>query len=323
MRILDIVRPAIAGVIVGILLTGVAGAAETTLKFAFNKSIDQLPIFVADKKGYLAAEGLKIDYLAFNNGPAAASAVAGGSADIGYAATMPVIVARSEGQPFKLFAALDFETAPTDYSVVLVASGRSGVQTLGELKSKTLALNTVGGQCELLARVQLKKSGVEYDAVKVVSVPFPQMQQTLQLGTVDAVCAFDPFRTSILQAPLNAKVLAAGMIGAPDFKGRYLNTGLYARADWIEAHPAEIKALVSALSKAVDTINSNDAEARQILGDEMKFPEAVLKGVRINFKNGIEVRASDLQPVIDSAFSVGMLKTKLDASDVVISISPK
>jgi NitT/TauT family transport system substrate-binding protein len=311
-----------AGVVGAVAMNGRApstptpGAkATTTIRFAYVKVLDELPFFVAEKEGYFKEEGLAIEHIVLNNGPAVVAALSSQSADIGFSATVPLMMARQANLPLQAFAAMDWENPPTEITNTLLTRDDSKIREAKDLSGKTLAINTTAGQCELLARIQLRKAGVPYESVKIVSIPFPQMAAALQLGTVDAVCTVDPFRTAIMQSPAKGRIIGAGMLTEDAPKVRYANTILYAQTPWLSLHHKEVKALVHALDRAAAKIKAEPARARQVLAEVMTLSPAVADAVHIGLGDTVSVRPENLQPVVDSAFTTGMLTTKLDAKD--------
>jgi ABC-type taurine transport system substrate-binding protein len=83
----------------------------------------------------------------------------------------------------------------------LIASARSGIKTLQELKGKTVASNATNGGCDLMIRDHIRAGGILASAMKMVVIPCPQMKAALELGTADAVCAVDPFYAAIMASP--------------------------------------------------------------------------------------------------------------------------
>ena len=191
----------LAAAFLGAVLTPLAQAqAPTKLTITYVPGIGCLPIFVADAMGYFKAEGLEFEGLPINTGPGAASAVASKSADVGFGGTLPTIVARGQGIPFKFMFGGYYEQEHVFSDSVIIASYKSGINSVADLKGKTIAVNNAGGINDLQVRLKLKEAGIPMDSVKMLQIPFPQMQAALEIGNADAVGTVDPFRTSILQA---------------------------------------------------------------------------------------------------------------------------
>ncbi len=105
-------------------------SAEETVRLAFLKTLGVVPVIDAQQMGYFSKEGLKVDMITVNNGPAVVAAVVGGSADIGFSATLPVVSAVAEHQPIREFMISTVERWPLEEGLgeYLVASERSGIK---------------------------------------------------------------------------------------------------------------------------------------------------------------------------------------------------
>ena len=173
------------------------------MRLTYLKTLAIVPVIDAQQMGYFSKEGLRVEMITLNNGPAVVSAVVGGSADIGFAATLPVISAVAEHQPIREFMISNVERWPLEEGLgeYLIASARSGAKTLQDLRGKTVASNATNGGCDLMIRDHIRAAGIPANAMKMVVIPFPQMKAALELGTVDAVCAIAPFYSAIMASP--------------------------------------------------------------------------------------------------------------------------
>lgn len=293
-----------------------APAAETsTVRFAYLTAVDLLPFYVADKKGYFAEAGLKVEPLVVTGGAAVVGAVVGGSAEVGYAGTVPLIAARIQGLPVKYFAGLALDKAPGNHTLVYMAHSRSGIRTAKDLAGKTVAMNARSGQCELIARLRLAEAGLSITDVKVTTIPFPQMQAALQLGSVDAACNNDPFLASMKKAGLNVPVMA-GLVAKEKLADLHLHSGMFSSETWLAQNPKAAAGFRSALDKAMAFIAGNDAEARRILAEYTKIEPEIAGAVELSIAR-TEITPAMLQPVIDAAAATGITPKAIPASELI------
>jgi len=131
----------------------VSAAEPVLVRFVYLTAVDLLPYFVADKKGYFAEVNLKVEPMLVTGGAAVVGAVSGGSAEVGYAGTVPLIAARIQGLPLKYFTGIALDKGPANHTLIYVASNKSGIKTAADLKGKMIAMNARSGQCELIARL--------------------------------------------------------------------------------------------------------------------------------------------------------------------------
>lgn len=291
--------------------------SPTPLKIAYVPGVGNLPIFVADVKGYFKAEGLEYEGLPINTGPGAATAVASKSADVGYGGTLPTIAARAEGILFKFVMGGYYEQERVFSDSVIIASNKSGINSVADLKGKTIAVNNAGGINDLQVRLKLKEANIPMDSVKMLAIPFPQMQAALELGNADAVGTVDPFRTSILEKNLG-KVIARGYVQEKDL-GKAIPVGsFYATEEWIKGNGETLARMKRAIVKANDFIAANPVEAKEILVQRLKFPAGLGKAITLP-PFSAKLDPSSIQAIIDGALSVGILKKAMTADDVLLT----
>lgn len=308
----------------GLLLTAlsvglVANAlAQEKVRFAYLKTTNIIPFYYASQKGYFKAEGVDLELIPVQNGPAAAAAVVSGSAQLGDAAPTPIIVARSQNQPFKFVIGVDWERTPDKLYDILIASKRSGVKSIKELAGKTVLMNAPGSLCELAWHEWLGKNGMTIKDVKMLVTPFPQYQAMLELGTADAACSAEPFTTAIKLSKVEPVVLGRGFIA--EEKQRYLIEGLFATDAWIEKNKKTIASIKKALTRALTELRSDKKALAAILKSEYRLPPPVAEAMPIDLNPQLDVDPADLEPMLAGMLKYGMVKPGLTAADLVADL---
>ncbi len=185
----------------------------TPLRVSNFQNTVVLGLYHGIDKGYFKEAGLDVELVRVATGAAAVSAVASGQADIGWAATTVPIFARSNGVKVKVFMTADQEGPPDHYGTFIDASAKSGINSFADLKGKTVMINAFGTAGELAIRDRLQKAGLNWDDVKKVTVPFPQMQAALELGNADVAVTIQPMHAAIMaNKAIGAKVLDGGTL---------------------------------------------------------------------------------------------------------------
>lgn len=313
----------LAKVLAGLLVL-LAGAvsAQTAVKVGGLRTIALLPVTYAVEKGYFKREGLDVEVVSVNSGPAVISALMSDSVQIGYSASLPVLFARAQHQPVRIFTAFTYETSKPDGQWTwLVASERSGVKSLKDLAGKTVALNASGALCELMVREHLAKAGVAWDSVKKIVVPFPQMQAALQLGNADAACIIEPFRTQARVSPaIKAQTLAAGALA--DGSPRWALDVLFTREDWGNAHKDVLRRFNKGLVAALDDFRKQPGLYRQLITQEFKLSAAVVSLMKsdLSYASDIVPQAADIQPLIDGLKRQGLLSEPMTSADLILPL---
>lgn len=295
--------------------------AQTALKIGGFRTITMLPIEHGVRQGYFQREGLDVEVVTVNAGPAVISAVASGAVQIGYSAAVPVLFARAQNQPVAIFSALTQEGGgPDNQWTWLIASEKSGVQSVHGLAGKTVALNAMGGACELQLRDHLAKAGIAFDSVKKIVVPFPQMQAALQLGNADAACLVEPFRTNVSVLPsIKGLTIASGILA--DLARPYALDVLFVREDWARSHAETVQRFNKGLARALDDYRRDPALLRQQMATDFKLGSATVSLMQSNLRFGdTAATATQIQPLLDGLVRHGMLKNAPAAAAVVLRL---
>lgn len=308
------------GALAALTVLGAAPAqAQQKVKIAYLRAAQLVSHWHAEKLGLFKKEGIEAEIITVNNGPAVAAAVSSGSADFGWAGAVPIVFARAQNQPFKVFVAAGMESAD-NWAVYIVASGRSGVKTIADLKGKTFVMNAVGAVCELQMRSHFKKAGIAFEDVKTIIAPFPQMAPNLELGNGDAACPIEPFVTQMkLGGKINPVVLALGNV--PDMAEKKITVpadAYFATEAWLDKNPKVAAGFLRALVEANKDLAGDLNKYRAYLMSEFKMPKDQADAAAIFMNRGDQVpRASEWQTLIDAMVETGMMKQRMNAAELI------
>ncbi len=310
-----------AALAVAALVPVAPAQAQTSLKVAGLRTIAFIPVTYAQKQGYFKREGLDVEVITVGAGPAVISAVASGSAQIGYSASVPVLFARAQNQPIRIFDAFTYESAKAGGQWTwLVASEKSGIKSVKDLAGKTLAMNAMGAVCELQFREHMVKAGITFDSAKKIVVPFPQMQAALQLGNADAACVVEPFFTNMRVSPeIKAIPLASGIVTSQ--AQRYTLDVLFAREDWGRANQEALRRFNRGLMLAFADYRKDPTLFRRQITEDFKLSPAVVSLMKSDLEfTELQPSSAEIKPLIDGLLRQGLLKTELKPEDVILQV---
>lgn len=301
------------------VMSAAPALAQQKVKIAYLRAAQLVTHWHAEKMGLFKREGIEAEVVTVNNGPAVAAAVSSGSVDFGWAGAVPIVFARAQNQPFKVFVAAGMESAD-NWAVYIVASGRSGVKTIADLKGKTFVMNAVGAVCELQMRSHFKKAGLAFEDVKTIIAPFPQMAPNLELGNGDAACPIEPFVTQMkLGGKINPVVLALGNV--PDMAEKKITVpadAYFATEAWLAKNPKVASGFLRALVEANKDLAADLSKYRAYLMSEFKMPKDQADAAAIFMNRGDQVpRAAEWQTLIDAMVETGMMKQRMNAAEIV------
>ncbi|MFC7644482.1 ABC transporter substrate-binding protein [Streptosporangium lutulentum] len=185
--------------IVGILalsliaVTGCGGAEETTTKASAGGStlekttinigtipvVDTAPLQIAVEKGLFKAEGLDVKLTTLAGGAEAIPKLKGGDLDVSFGNYVSFFSAAAKGALDLKIVSDGFQSAPKTHTIMVAKD--SPIQTVADLKGKTIAVNTKRNISTLLIRVAAKANNFDLDEDKnFVEFPFPEMEGVLK-----------------------------------------------------------------------------------------------------------------------------------------------
>lgn len=292
----------------------VTGAAADPIRVNFIPITDGLPLFVAEDQGFFDKRGLDVQLTAAPNPSVMISAIASGSAEVGHTVLIPVLSAWQAGIELSVVAGASAFPSVEPPAVGVLARKDSGIKSPKDLEGKTVGV--VGLQSYHQAMVQrwMGENGSDYGKVRFVEVPFPQMQDLLSSGNVDAVVSVDPFYSKMIKEGTGydfGNFVATMPDGVPIVI-------FVSSREWAEANPDQVKAFRDALSEAAEFIKANDAEARKSFAKWTKLPERVVATSRwLEFTS--VVPAEGVQYWIDMMKEQGMLSSDVKGEDLIPS----
>jgi NitT/TauT family transport system substrate-binding protein len=270
-------------------------------------------LYDADELGYFAKAGVAPEIIDLANGGAIASAVAGGSADIGMTNVVSLALAHGRGLPFRVIACGGLSLAGVQTNGLLAVAADSPIHTAKDLTGKIVAVDVLGGIPELGVRTWIDTSGGDAKSVKIIELHFADMVAAVQAGRVDAAlvnASVDP----TIGKPGDPLRLLAPVYDA--ISPRFASSVWFANADWIAQHPDAVKAFVSAVAAAGVWANTHHHESAVILAKHIKQTVAQIDASpRVVYDAAKDPTL--LQPVIDTAAKYGLIPAAFPARDVI------
>ena len=224
-----------------------------TIRIAYpSRGVTVLPLRIAQVQGFFQQERLDAELIQMRAGITLTALTTG---DLDYGAPLDSLVrAAAKGQPLK--AVVSFVNKPMHYLVA-----RPQIATVGELRGRTIALNSFGSAEQLTLYAILKSHGIDPDK-KEVQIVFlgdsPVRLEALKRNIVDATMVLIPY--VIIASNSGLRVLGhAGSF-------MELSTpGLGTTDRIIKQKPDQVKRVVRAVVKAMLFIRKNREESIRIM----------------------------------------------------------
>lgn len=247
-------------------------------------------LYVAAKNGYFLQQGLDVALLPYSSGKDALAAALEQRADLATCANIPVMFAALKGLPVAIIATIFTASRANG----IVARRDRGIAGITDLKHKTVGV-TLKTDSHYVLSTMLERHQATLNDIHADSLEPNDMLAALQNGQVDAISTWEPGLSAAAKAlGSNAIVLRA--------EGRFLfDFNLAGDANWINAHPDQIKRLLQALLAAQRYVDAHPQQARAIIVGAMKLDAGTFDAVGPDYNFVLELNQNLLSTLEDQA----------------------
>jgi putative hydroxymethylpyrimidine transport system substrate-binding protein len=281
-------------------------------------SAETVSFLVAENLGYFRKQNLAPLTLSPVSPKLTIPDVVKGQDVVGVATTPEAVAAKDEGAPIVIVGSVLQQA-----TAALIWPEDSGIETIADLKGKTIATPGLSSQASLLEQI-LTEEGVEPTDVKVIAVG-NDLVPSLVKGRADAIFggSGNVEGTDLESRGIQPVVTPVTALGVPD----YDELVLVAREDVADANPDLIGDFVSALARGASTATAKPREATRFLeasgekNPEIK-PSAVHEQVAATvgmLSSSGHVDSGRLQQLIDWMFENKMIQQDLPVESLLPS----
>ena len=238
----------------------IARAADNhTITLFVGTTPDYANIYVARDKGFLEAEGLKLDVRLFPSGSAATDGFRSGRVELVAAGDIPAM-RLWDAAGARIIAPTGFD----GYTPVFVT--KSAIKEAKDLTGKKFGTR-IGSSAELLVEGLRQKYSLGPDAFKLINLEPPDMVAALDSGDIDGFFWYSPFEERSLQ--ISGEKVRLFMRGE---EVRVTNeVAMSARADVIDNNPDMLVHFLRGLIKGSDYANAHPDETVDIVAAALKL----------------------------------------------------
>ncbi|MBV9228168.1 MAG: ABC transporter substrate-binding protein [Chloroflexi bacterium] len=235
-----------------------------------------IPEMVSMAKGYFSKRmNANIEFKEFDSGPAALAAIASGDLQIMTGiGNPPTVSAISHGIPLQVVWAQELYTTEEG----LVVRSDSGINSLNDLKGKTVAL-VVGSTSELALGVNLKQAGIDPSSVHFLNMSPPAIRVAWSNHSIQAAYTWDPVLHTISNE--GGKILVTDQNVeqvAPIFDLSLVNS------NWAKSNANLVKGFVQAMDDGVTYYKQNPDDAVQVIANQVGITTDLAKQELAGFK---------------------------------------
>lgn len=252
-----------------------AGHLKVVIALASKSSLSYLPLLLAERLGYFAAEAVEVEFLEQGNGPRALLAVREGLADVVAESYEQTIAQQGQNQFFRAFVLM--ARAP---QVALGVSNRTlpRFRSLQDLQGRRIGVAAPASSSDTLVRLVLAQAGLSPQTVQLVELPAFQVALTaLRAGEVDAISYPEPLMTMCeLRSDVRIVADMRTLKGTQELCGGPLPAAsLFARDAFLQRNQVAAQAVANAVVHALKWLQTAGPS------DMVKtVPESVMLGDR-------------------------------------------
>ncbi len=271
------------------------------------------PIFTADKLGYWRDEGLDVKLTILPSTPKQIELIVAGELVAGTAGYIPFIIAVSRGVKIVAVADASIATKENPLDAIIVRKD-SPIKTLADLKGKTIAVHSKGGVEDVVLRGKVfpaLKLDPDRD-VKIVEIPWPQMEGALKAGTVDAVHPIEPFLTRIAD---NNRILPRLEEYSPP-EGEPIAFIVMSQV-FVKKNPELVRKFLRGYLRGVTTSQTMKIEElAKIEAEYLKLPAELIARIRpVQFAADGRILVKSVQRQADELHKMGFIQKKVTVAD--------
>jgi len=284
---------------------------RTTIVVGAVPAVDTAGLYIAQQRGYFAAEGLRVKIEPIVSSELAISRQLAGVYDITFGGYVSYIQADA-GQRAGLRVIAEGSTMGPGEQGLLTMPG-SRVTTLAGLRKASVALNVVNNVGTILVGSALEQVGLSPSAVKFVQIPFPDMAAALGRHQVDAAWMPEPFVSSTEEqlGALDISDLDSGAVtGFP-------LVGYAATRAWERRYPRTESAFLRALAKGQQVADTDRAAVERAMETFLGVPPQVAAVMSLPRYILGGVDRARMQRVADAMRRFGMLKGRFEVGQMI------
>jgi ABC transporter, substrate-binding protein, aliphatic sulfonates family len=283
-------------IVLGILIFTVSVTAwgaqkPLVVRYAYQPGNPQ--IVIARDKGWLKDEfekdGIAFEISKFSSGPAVIEALTGGQLDFAQAGDQPFIQAKANNVDIQMIA----EYVATEKGEVLLATKKSGIKTIADLKGKKVGI-TVGALTHQLLYIFLNSVGLKTSDIQLINLQPADIRSSLESNNIDAGITWEPTASQILSSGSTVKITDATgykncicLIASP--------------RKFLSEHEDVTVRLLKVLDKTVKWIKDNREEAIAIVAKDAGIDKSFIEPVFNTSSFDLAIPDKDVKSVKDTA----------------------
>jgi NitT/TauT family transport system substrate-binding protein len=290
----------------------IAGIAQTLAQLRATSAIDDAatPFMYALDSGLFKKNGLDASLERSASGAAAASAVVGGSFELGKSSVVSLLSAHLRGLPIIAVApAGDYDIANSTAQIAVAATGplRTGV----DFDGKIVAVSAINDSFSLGIRSWVDAHGGSAASLKLVELPMSSAVGAITTGRIDAAVLGQPFVRPAADNP------AIRLVGDPlsALGNHHTDSAWFTTVAYAQKNPDTVARFMQTIRQAAIYANSHHPETAALLAKYTGVPASDVLNGRV--PAGIRFDPGSVQIMIDAAARYKLIPQRFDAKDLI------
>jgi len=276
---------------------------------------------VADQMGYFKDEGIKVNPRWYISGPDLPSMWGAGNIHLGTATATMVVPIAAAGQSIYNIAPQS-DVAGTQ-QIVLGKKGQEIVHSPKDFEKLKIGMPK-GASVTMAIQAMARDTGVDFSKIQFVNLSPPDAVTALAKGDIDAMAAWAPWVFNAVKQGGGKVYFTGNRSFIPGKEGQvdwlHVHAGVVASGKMVKESPNTLKAVLRALRKATDSINTDREGAVKIVAREMKTEEGLTRDIMA--LNVYSMELNDRVPkgmgeFVDFLYSLDRIKQKFPADSVI------
>ncbi|GAB6178731.1 MetQ/NlpA family ABC transporter substrate-binding protein [Desulfotomaculum defluvii] len=287
-------------------------AEPEQLKIGVLPVEDIMPMLVAEKNGYFTEENLQVELVRFQSAMEQGNAMQSGQLNGMNTDMIVATMMKDSGLDLKM-TSFTLGASPQEGKFAIVAAPGSNIQTLQDLKGKSLGIS-YNSIIEYVSDGLLKDAGIEPSEVKKVSVPkIPLRMEMLFSSQIAAITVPDPMVT--FAEFKGAKVIAQ------DTTHNLSQAVVIFNQKTLDNKKGAVAGFYRAYAKAVNDLNNHPEQYKQLLVENVNIPEPIAKDYSLQHYPLPQVPTEkDVNNILQWMKQKDLLKNNLQYTDLVQKI---
>jgi len=303
----------LAAVSFAVAATGAAPAlAQTKITVGYTATIDVAPLFVAADKGFFQKRGLEVTPQLIQVNSLIPPALMSDSIQIGMPTASTFLQAVDGGIELTVVSGLNF-TRQNDKNFGIIVRSGANIANAKDLVGKKMGVPGLNAFLHVMGREWLRANGVDPKQVSYVETPFPQMNEIMKSGNVDAVVGAEPFQSRIIKAGTGTMLAHLSQQLEPNLPIVFFAS----TAKWASANGPAAKAFKEGMAEGMSYTLANLDEARAITAKYLKLPIEIVASVEMP-SFGVDVKSEGLASWIKIMKTQDMMTRDVSVEKLVL-----